>query len=123
MRAPGHAFLLRVVTPRRRPPAGPNLALTLTLTLILTLTLTLTLTLNPHPNPHPNAHLQAQAPPVLPCLQSDGCWWQHRDAWVEGRGQSTHNGMEVAYGFCNTWPKGFRKDATSEPTQYLAPPL
>ena len=44
------------------------------------------------------AHLQAQAPPVLPCLQSDGCWWQHRDAWVEGRGQSTHNGVEVACG-------------------------
>ena len=67
---------------------------------------------NPIPNPNPNqgtpssyawsllvvAHLQAQAPPVLPCLQSDGCWWQHRDAWVEGRGQSTHNGGEVAYG-------------------------
>ena len=61
------------------------------------------------------AHLQAQAPPVLPCLQSDGCWWQHRDAWVEGRGISQGgNGSEVGYGFCSTWPRDFSKSAGAE---------
>ena len=39
---------------------------------------------------------------------------------MEGRGHSAHSGVEVAYGFCNTWPKGFSKDANPDATRYLA---